>query len=458
MMTMRACLLSCLLLSGPLTVTAAAATVPAPQPTECPAALVQDRRASCGFVHLDGTDGSTPAQDIFYARLEGGPGTPVLLLPGGPGIPVSADLAAWRDRLAGWRLLRTIILYDPRGTGLSRPSLDCPEIRATQDLEAGRVRTCRQQLEAAGAAPASLSSHVLARDVVRLRTALNIDRWYLYGISHGTKLAWLAAGRDRDHVAGLVLDSLRPPWRPFYNDDLATGRAGAIATLAAECRTNAGCRRLYPHLDAALATLFPEGPAAALRPQATAITALMSRPGTRTLAPAAAVMLATGDDPALVEALDRLQAPARISLGHHLALTCREDMPAPGAAGRSRPHSQTYEALCAAWDIPPAPGRTDAGPDGLPVLVLAGAWDALTPPDPDGVRHHLPDAVFVEVAGAGHDVLSTSRCADDLVQRFLLAPRSVSATACTRSVLPAAHMPDAATARRALLSMAGVAG
>lgn len=426
--------------------------------TKCPAALGDDPRASCGFVHLDETGDSGPVQEIFYVRLEGGPGVPVLLLPGGPGIPASADLAAWRDRLAGWRLLRTIILYDARGTGLSRPSLDCPAIRETHDLEPGRLRACRARLEAAGAAPATLSSRTLARDVTRLRTALGIDRWYLYGISYGSKVALLAAGQDRANVAGLVLDSLRPPWRPFYDDELGAGRMAAMASLIAECRNAAICRTHYPDLDTALGTLFPEGPRSAPPPQAGTVTALMSRPGTRALAPAAAVALAHGDDPALASALDMMQAPAGISLGHHLALTCREDMPARGTAGPSLSHRWTYVELCAAWDIDPVPPGPPPRLAGLPTLILAGAWDALTPPDPGGVARHLPLAVFVPVAGAGHDVLSTSRCADDLVQRFLLAPSSVREPACAGPGAPTVPVPEPAAARRALLAIAGITG
>lgn len=457
MMATRLALFSGLLLSVFLVLAGAdAATTTAA--TECPAAVADDPRASCGFVHLDETDSSGPVQEIFYVRLEGGPGAPVLLLPGGPGIPASADLAAWRDRLAGWRLLRTIILYDARGTGLSRPSLDCPAIRGTRDLEPGHLRACRAQLEAAGAAPATLSSRTLARDVTRLRTALGIDRWYLYGISHGTKVALLAAGHDRANVAGLVLDSLRPPWRPFYDDELSAGRRAAMAGLIAECRNAAGCRAHYPGLDTALVTLFPEGPRNAPPPQAGAVTALMSRPGTRALAPAAAVALAQGDDPALASALDMMQAPARISLGHHLALTCREDMPARGTAGRSLSYRRTYVELCATWDMDPVQPGPPTRLAGLPALILAGSWDALTPPDPGGVARHLPDAVFVPVAGAGHDVLSTSRCADDLVQRFLLAPSSVREPACTGSGSPIAPVPEPAAARRALLAIAGIAG
>jgi pimeloyl-ACP methyl ester carboxylesterase len=400
-----------LLLCGLLTGTAAASRV---ESTPCPTGFAGASGVECFYLPLDGTR-------LFFTRLSGGDGPPVLLVPGGPGVAPSDSGRAWLERLAPWRKSRPVILLDLRGTGLSGPDLACPEQPPSGPLRADRVAQCRQRLAANGPLPI-IDSRQLAGDIMALRQALGIRQWLLYGVSHGTRIALVTAALDPAGTAALVLDSLRPPWRPFYTARLAQQRDALAVELAAECKAQRACARDYPQLGATLHQILSgtdDGDGAS--EQRLMLIALMSNPDTRSLVPYIASRWRRGNDPALAAALATLSRPATVSLGHHLSLVCAEDVPTQTGA---EAYLLQYRAACAAWmgNSPASVGPPLLPPMALPVLILAGLQDALTPFDRAEIAQHLPAATLLPVAGAGHDVLGRSACANEALLRFLRDP------------------------------------
>lgn len=131
---------------------------------------------------------STPPLQSGWLPAEGGHevcwqtfGTPscpaILLLHGGPGSGTSERMPRLFDP-AHWH----IVTMDQRGAGRSRP-------HAGTDLRALVNNT---------------TNHLVA-DIERLRTALNIESWTVYGSSWGATLAQAYAHAHRDRVAGLIL-------------------------------------------------------------------------------------------------------------------------------------------------------------------------------------------------------------------------------------------------------------
>ena len=99
-------------------------------------------------------------------------GEPVLFLHGGPGSSINPNHRRFFDP-AFWR----IVLFDQRGCGQSSPA-GSVESNTTQDLIA---------------------------DIERLREALGLQRWTLFGGSWGSTLALAYAQRHPRHVRAMIL-------------------------------------------------------------------------------------------------------------------------------------------------------------------------------------------------------------------------------------------------------------
>ena len=107
---------------------------------------------TCGVLTVEEdrrADANARALQIFVAILrarDDSPGRPIIYLAGGPGDSATADIAWWLD--SSLRDRHDVILVDQRGTGHSRPSLNCPEFEESAD--AARLSRCRDRLLAAG--------------------------------------------------------------------------------------------------------------------------------------------------------------------------------------------------------------------------------------------------------------------------------------------------------------------
>lgn len=109
----------------------------------------------------------------IYVEQCGAPdGIPVIVLHGGPGGGCSPAMRRFFDPS-----IYRIILFDQRGCGRSTPHAEI-EHNTTWDLVA---------------------------DIERIRTALGITRWFVFGGSWGATLALIYAQTHPDHVAHLIL-------------------------------------------------------------------------------------------------------------------------------------------------------------------------------------------------------------------------------------------------------------
>lgn len=112
------------------------------------------------------------AHKIYY-EVHGSPtGRPVVVLHGGPGGGLQRGLLTLFD-LKRWR----VILFDQRGCGRSKPFLSL-EQNTTWDLVA---------------------------DIERLRLAIGIEGWTVFGGSWGSTLALAYTAKHMNHVSALVL-------------------------------------------------------------------------------------------------------------------------------------------------------------------------------------------------------------------------------------------------------------
>ncbi len=173
------------------------------------------------------TSPSSPMVSVAVLRLattNPRPSSPIVFLMGGPGVPASA-MAAIPPYWALFDSLRTVadvILLDQRGTGLSRPNLDCPPgpspdagfMRSRQAFVAtykAVVARCSQHFLGRGSSARALTDQAIVDDLEALRRALRADRMTLIGFSYGTRLAITYARRHPQGVDRLVLQGPTDP-------------------------------------------------------------------------------------------------------------------------------------------------------------------------------------------------------------------------------------------------------
>jgi pimeloyl-ACP methyl ester carboxylesterase len=105
------------------------------------------------------------------------------------------------------------------------------------------------------------------------------------------------------------------------------------------------------------------------------------------------------------------------SWGFHLSIQCQEALPAAdsgimAAQAAAYPELDGYVrhqgsiSICEAWDLPAAPPLVPTPVESdIPTLILAGAYDPITPPEwSRSVAERLNNSYYYEFPAAGHNV------------------------------------------------------
>ncbi len=392
--------------------------------------------------------------ELFVARipaLSGAPQPdPVLLISGGPGQATTDLYLGLRGAFEPIRRDREIILLDQRGTGrsarLSCPAADAEDLEtAALDELAALMTDCVTALDAD---PRYYTTSVAVGDLERLRQALEIPEWNIYGISYGTRVAQHYLRRYAEHTRAVILDGIVPA-ELALGPAIATNAQGVLEEIFVRCAAEPLCAQRFPALGERLTTLsarLVEQPLAVAMPDP-----LTGEPGTRTLserhlktvirlmtyAPLTTALL-----PLLVsEAHDGNYAPLTaqaymmigeleqsMSLPMHNSVVCTEDAPFYEDADLldlddTYLGSTIIDALmtvCSVWPV----GVLDADlkaplVSSRPVLLLSGEADPVTPPSyGDQVLENLGNARHIIGPGQGHG-LAPVGCVPSLMRRFL---------------------------------------
>ena len=398
---------------------------------------------------------------------------PILYLAGGPGGTGLAS--AVQSVAAGWNADREVIFIDQRGTLKAEPLLSCPEIDAflgdavyeaatdpaTRAQSGAATRECYNRFTAEGYDLGSFDTDENAADVADLRVAVGIDEWNLYGVSYGTDLALQTVRDHPDGIRSLVLDSLVPPQDNLMNGFWPNAAEGYRALFDA-CAAEPACSSAFPDVESeftSLVTSLTEQPRsvevtdpATGQPTtvvidgytlANLVVVASLVPGSIAKLPAMIHDLATGSGTQAAEAVLGGRPPSGLT-GYGLALGvfCSEQVPFtspeqsftdatavlpgfPDAVLSLLPQAPYIFSDCAEWTVAAAadqvhePARTD-----IPVLLLAGTLDAITPPSwADKAASTLPNAHVVRIPGSGHDVMIWSpECAVTVMHNFLNQP------------------------------------
>ena len=388
------------------------------------------------------------------------------------------------------RVGRIAYLMDPRGTGHSLPTLACPEVNqlTPAGLTArsgdpgvlhqflGAVGACRARLTRQGINLAGYDLAAVAADAKDLRQALGIRKWNLasYGSYSGALLQTLRF--DPGGVRAAFIDSPVLPQAHLFSGATAAMQ-WALGRLFAACQRARRCDQAVPDLrqdwSRALDRLGRH-PVRATLPGSDetvtvdagklvlAVRAALSNSGGADIGwlPSAIASAAAGHIAwqllGLIAALRTVfeygyQPGADFppfSLGAYLSEVCRDQAPFTGraalraAAARNRAYTvladNPYLAACRVWDVPPAaPQLYQAVHTSIPVLVLTGQFDAVSPtPVVRAAAKSFAHAWLVQVPWQIHNVLGGSACALTIRNRWFNAPTHPPDTGCLATMKP----------------------
>ncbi len=438
---------------------------------------VSKRHARCAAleVPLDPAAPEGARIELFVARIPAQRANPqpdpLVLIAGGPGQSTVDFYMQTRGAFGPVRRDRDIILVDQRGTGRSATGFQCelPEdvdfqIAAEGDL-GGLADECLSGLERD---PRFFTTSVAVRDLDAVRRGLGVDRWNIYGVSYGSRVAQHYLRRYPEHVRTVVLDGVVPPTLAL-GPEMAVNAQAALDGIFERCALDDGCATRFGDLARVfddLMSRIQESPesVAARNPatgemEETLVTGEYLMGVTRMFSysdvSAALLPLIIGE--AANGRFEMLLAQARLiqdnleralSFPMHNSVICSEDHPfdevenSPGAGDAYLGTSivDSLNAICAQWPQGVVdPDFREPLVSAHPVLLLSGSNDPATPSQyaEDVIAEGLSGALHLVAPDQGHGMAAVG-CVPRLMQEFIDAAATEGLDAgCLDQLIPA---------------------
>ncbi|HVU16102.1 MAG TPA: alpha/beta fold hydrolase [Candidatus Didemnitutus sp.] len=377
---------------------------------------------------------------------------PFFWLDGGPGVAATQTAALYATDLREYRRHRDVVLVDQRGTGKSNPLGAAPDPHPQRFVgemyPVDYVRNLRRTLEQR-ADLTQYTTPIAMDDLDDVRAWLGYDQIDLCGLSYGTRAAMVYLGRHPQHVHCLVLMGVAPTFMkiPLY---FSRDANRAMNLLLDECEGDPTAAKAFPVIRREWSDLLARLGHRAARVRyrsrdgsvdemvsisrdvfAENIRFLLYDPAAARRIPLIIHEAARGNfDPFLAAAIpaDR-NAPDVVADGLYLSITASEDTSRidPAEARRAAEGSPfgTYrvdQQMRAASLWPHAtlpPGYDQPVESNVPVLILTGFMDPVTPPSwGDEVARHFSRCRHVIIPHSGHIPFSLSH--PEILDRLIL--------------------------------------
>lgn len=405
---------------------------------------------------------------VALVRAESAQAEPdlVTFLDGGPGGAATDDYPSIAGAFEPLRRQRAVLLVDQRGTGGSNV-LDCDEGEHASERigenhgsaaaatagdssarSAAALRDCVARL-APRAAPQYYATTDAVEDLELVRRALGSPPLDLIGVSYGTRMAQQYARRYPQAVRAIVLDSSVPNSLALGSEH-ARNLEDVLQSLFKRCAAEQSCSSRYgdPYqtLHRLLAKLGDHPQQLTLRDPFTfsvqqktidagalvqLVRLYMYSPYTAALVPYVLQEADRGHFEPLLGQAQVVVGDVSDSLtgGMSLSVICAEDAdrlkPNPADANTVMGDGLTRWLLksCPLWPHGARPaGFNEPLGIGVPVLLLAGELDPVTPPRYAAeIARTLPHSRVLNVAGQGHGLVSVG-CMPRLLDDFLRKP------------------------------------
>lgn len=459
--------------------------------TACPFSVPMGTRVKCGVVNvpLDRAKNNTDLIElpvVLYKSKKANADV-VVFLQDGPGKEsINWSLANFDDFVTPMLDGYDMLFFDARGTGRSKPGLDCPELntilldsyfksRSPTDTFAdfkSQWTKCRAGFAARNLDPlvfTTLQSAADVRDIVR---AMGYEKVNLLGLTYGTRLGLIIMRDYPEIVRAAVLDSAVPVQAQMFNRRASDVQV-TLQKVFSDCAASASCNAAYPELEKVfnglLATFNKKPVTIQAYNSATGFHREIRVAGSGLLAafawgmhtsdlvsalPMAIYDISNGDYTFLSYALGIAGSEyADTSLGTYFASVCPEQVYATTSQqldqdlGLTWPYnefamsglfdsSQNIFDLCNMWGAQTYDPR-DSQPvtANLPSLVLAGRYDPLPPPLTGKLlAAELPNSYYSEIPGLGGDVTIGNTCPLSLVKSFLQDPANAPDSSCLNDI------------------------
>ncbi len=422
---------------------------------------------------------------IFQTPSANRQSNPVVFLQGGPGGAIVHDLGSAISRLDAPTIMgdHDLILIDQRGTGLSKPALNCPGVdaalaKALQQnasakqqtaMESLAIQACRARLSARGIDLSAYNTVNDAADIADLRAALNLPPLDLYGVSYGTRVALAVMQYVPSDIHSAVLDSILTRQYNIFTDAIVA-EARAFNQLFTGCEQAPKCHAKYPHLKRTFDTLLKHLNAHPLRFRAQVAgsketynvqlngdafaeyvrSAMYDTPLISSL-PKIIAIIARGVHLGFGKVYNHAKAAAGSNaLGTYESVTCAEDaqfatLQSIQASVLGLPKAiRTYTAkqqrgqlaLCKLWNVAPAvQPQPQLGWTDIPTLLLGGQYDPITPPaNVSATQALLPHSYGFVFPNSGHGVFLTSKCSQTVINAFYNDPAAQPDGSCVAAL------------------------
>ena len=374
---------------------------------------------------------------------------PVFFLAGGPGQAAVATFPALAPVFKDVMKDRGVVLVDQRGTGKSNP-LNCKSEGSEQngsDPAAARawIEGCIAELSSKADLRRYTTTDAVA-DLEAVRKAIGTDKINLIGVSYGTRMAQQYALRHPQHVRTITLDSPVPNTLGLGNI-FAGNLDSALQAQFTLCKESPACKARMgdprAELQSVLTRLRANPVQVTYRDGSTGeeVTETITADHVAGLVRMYAYMPAVG---ALLPQLIREASQGRyanlmalakmmqgdleesMSMGMQMSVICTED--ADSMVVRAEDADtvlgnrmvESMASMCQAWPKGDKPADFNTALKGdLPVLVLTGEFDPVTPPKyGEEIVKSLPKSRWLDLKGQGHSVLGAG-CMPKLFAQFI---------------------------------------
>lgn len=469
------------------------------RPSACPFTLPDGLQegvdVECGYFPVyenrragEPTRGSTIRLAVAVFHPPGGATRPdpVIYLSGGPGASILKMIWAQFDLLSGpvFATGRSLVLFDQRGVGLSRPALDCPQFsdlhkelldqRARgRSVDEGQVtelaleglRECRSHL-AQSVDLSSYNSASSAADIHDLSVALGYNKVNLWGGSYGTRLALeIMRGYPQD-LRSVVLDAVYPPDVDLYLSG-PENYERSLTKLFESCAANPVCAQNYPDLERVFFDTVDKlneepvgreiidgftGETFETRISGDVLLALTFQmlydSKLRYFIPRIIYEVSQGDFDYVEKVYGSYMAMASISSrGMMFSVQCQEELAfslrsafeaeldrhpeLEGMYANSILGGLAYR-VCEFWSVETADVSANQPVESdVPVLILSGEYDPITPPEWGfHAAETLANAFAFEFPGIGHGASVADSCPTQMMVDFLVDPLKAPKAGC----------------------------
>jgi len=375
---------------------------------------------------------------------------PVIMLAGGPGqsavesYPMAA--AAFHDILKN----RDVVLVDQRGTGGSNP-LKCDFDKETQlamladlNLVPAEIKKCVANLDADTRYYTTTES---IKDLEEVRKALKIEKWNLLGISYGTRKALTYMKDFPESIRSVILDGVMPQQEAMPQSH-EKNLVNALRLQFEQCEKQPACHEAFGDVEQQMwqllekvekenpkirlqnfstgefeeTTLTKESVAIALRMFAYSANSI-------NLLPLMIAKANHGQPEVIASQASMIGSLLSESISNvELSIICAEDLPfySKYTLNKNNLFGDFIKSVidnCAAWPHATVDASfKDPVVSDLPVLLLSGEFDPVTPPSfAELAMQTLSNSQHLIAKGQGHNVFPLG-CMPDIITDFIQDP------------------------------------